>query len=303
MPGVRINNYLVVRGLRSALLSLEDTVLVASLALFTAVEVERCRLSMYHLKLLNWLFATLCIIIVVIVSARAHTVAQVLTFSSSERPARWGAWPGARAATAVLARTVVHGALFVMTLFQLGVLASMRMPDFPQPAMALPAFCFSYDIYPRAFRGDMDKYPAPRLVGQVALFSSAILGFLNGMHDIYISRIRHWRRRRRRPSGSGDGNSGSDSNGGTDNDNTLHDSVLQRAMDTLKTVILSICIIVCIVFMFREWNAAQKFLDPITAEKAWGFGQIIAVVMLALPILSFLRVVLGAFYSFFMLEQ
>jgi hypothetical protein len=54
-------------------------------------------------------------------------------------------------------------------------------------------------------------------------------------------------------------------------------------------------VIVCIGLMFREWNAAQKFLNPVAAEKTRVFGQIIIVVMLALPTLSFLRAVLGAF--------
>jgi hypothetical protein len=43
-------------GLRAALRRLEDTLLITGYAFFAAVAMDGCTMTIYHLKLLSWLF-------------------------------------------------------------------------------------------------------------------------------------------------------------------------------------------------------------------------------------------------------
>jgi hypothetical protein len=52
-----LNAQTPVKALRALLLSLEDTLLITGYALFIAVRVRICAISLYHFKLLCWLFA------------------------------------------------------------------------------------------------------------------------------------------------------------------------------------------------------------------------------------------------------
>jgi hypothetical protein len=232
------------------------------------------------------------------------------------RPAHWGEPPGKRGTAAVWGRAAALGGLCGTSLICLVWLARTRIPNFPMPAMGAPAFCFFGHKYPRDFNAFLDNYPFPLLVAGVATAAPGVSWLL--AHALAFcgggawARRWHARKQRRRHqhqpvAGDGHGAGAGYSNapleeGGKDGyvlsveevaeEQVAEDDAAGRLVRRLKTVegvIYASCNLVAVRYAFHVWHRAQPFLEPESSEHDWGFGQIVAVILVAAPVLAFLE--------------
>ncbi len=249
-------------------LSLEDNLLVTGFAIFVALCLEQCSLTIYHLKLLSFLF--------VMIFATSGTLLWAGRFRSSRVVLQLWAWAAhSKPMNNWVAIAIVMCCLTLMAVlgaasFAIAMIAFMngRFPSFSQPAMAVQAFCFLPDKFPSELHKHVDTYnKAQHLAGLVMGASVSCFGF----HCLM-----YCRRDRADPVNRGR--------------SSLCHACFRMAVFSGHALVCGLAT----VQYLREWTVAQKYIDPATSEKAWGFGQIVPVMLLVVPILSFFGASIGA---------
>jgi uncharacterized Tic20 family protein len=171
--------------------------------------------------------------------------------------------------------------LNVLLVSYLGYLAGSRSADFPQPAMMKPAHCFMpaderASEHHHAMRHDV----GPFVVALVGAFAPAIaLAFAKTV--VYVlSFVRPDIEQR---------------NDGRDeiNERDMRRKRLLWRLQSVECIICLACNATGIVFAWAVWRKAKPFLDPQSQEREWGFGQVVAVVLVAAPVLIFFEVLIG----------
>lgn len=161
-----------------------------------------------------------------------------------------------------LVRALLVLALCAVSLAFLAIFFSaFRVPGYFQPALAAPTFCFLRNIIARELQ--------PDLTFEVSTI--ALLGWMGtcdcawGCPFIIMFGRRHW----------------------------SLDFVIRILVILLHVGVL---IIAAALYMV-EWGFAQPYIDQATSENTWGFGQIVAVFLLLVPVMTFFGALTGRLYQ------
>jgi hypothetical protein len=231
--------------------------------------MERCSLSIYHLRLLSYLFVVIFTTSIAVLWARRRrtvsAVSHLWAWLARSQPVS-----DCSAITIALVRDTLASALCAASFAVLTILVSeIRAPYFDQPAMAVPAFCFLRNTIPHALR--------PALKGRLfpKTFIGVTVGILLSIVVVYFMVFVIVLRRR----------------------STSLD--VRRCSSSLGVgciFVIGLYILTLIVApmgYMSDRGHAQQFIDQATAENAWGFGQVIPVFLLLVPIFTFVGALTG----------
>ncbi len=287
--GEALNARTWVRAQRALLLSVEDTLLITGIAIYAAVRAHSCSVTMYHFKLLCWLF----VVLISNCSAIYRTGQMAIWYQLKElTKQRLASAPSTVAPPARWRRYVLYVRgnfmllLVILMSMYLWTFALRRSPDFPQPAIAGPAHCFMAGSGARRYYASLQRERKPLAVAFLgALAPSLSLGFAHSV-VFGLSFVR----------------ADISSEGDSDeiNERDTPKKRLLRRLQAVEGLIYVACNITGIVFAFKERNKAKKYIDPTSSEREWAFGQIVALVLLGTPLLAFIEVLTGKCSSDFL---
>jgi hypothetical protein len=88
-------------------------------------------------------------------------------------------------------------------------------------------------------------------------------------------------------------NNGADDEAGKSNHHHhYHAAIVWRLLETVDAVIYAACNAVAVFFSFHVSHAARPVLDEARSEHNWGFGQIVAIIMVLAPVLALFNVLI-----------
>jgi lysylphosphatidylglycerol synthetase-like protein (DUF2156 family) len=231
-------------------------------------------MTIYHFRLLS------CLFLVVLSSALAMIRTNFTLFwhsraFASRHPHLVGPLPtpgpGLGALNARIIAALVLAVLSAASVYDVGLTPT---PDFPQPAMAVPAHCFFAPESPGdAYAGHMRKHAGLHAILVVALctfavWSLCVLLLTNAAQAVegewfpywesVMEREERWRRARLR-------------------------------LLALDCAVYAACSVAALSLAFVEHGKAQWYLDPSKPEREWAYGQIIAIALLVTPVVTFIE--------------
>jgi hypothetical protein len=229
-------------------LGFQNALLITGYAVFGAAYYKRCSLSIYHIKMLSKLEA----LIFSCAWASFASTFHVLMHSLKREKRGWALGPFKLISLFGLVVISVIGPIFLM---------NTETPKFRQPAMAVPAYCFtpnSFTVLPKV-EGKVGRYSTDFLMG----FAIFIPPFIYSI----MACVREYRKVRF-------GNFG-------------------KAV-MLMLLGASFAFIVLIIWdLFTSRDEAQDYVNKDTSEKDWGFGQVVALVLLIGPLWTLLETFTG----------
>jgi hypothetical protein len=245
------------RALRLVHPSLEDNLMITSLAVFVAYSRERCSLSVYHQDLLGSLFAIIFTTCTTAFWAGRSRVPQAVT----------GLW---RVAIPIMGRAALLAMFAIASIVV--VCDHLKFGPrifFSQPAMAVRAFGFLPGNYPPSLGNhfeDANKWSPARSTAMMSITISS-------WAQVIIATIPCFRC-------------------------IFSPQLLVLPHGPYRHVIMLTQVLGYMMFLMTfctKWNKAQKFIAPDTSENAWGFGQIVPMFLLMVPIMTFVGASLGEF--------
>jgi hypothetical protein len=246
---------------------------ITGYAMFAASRSYYLDMTIYHLRLLSWLF------LVVLSSALSMVRTNFTVFMhsppyASDREHLVGPVPTSGLGPG--AHTVRYTAEILLAILSVASVADVGLtptPDFPQPAMALPAHCFFAESPGEAHTRYMRKHSGLHVITVVALCTFAawwmcVLFFTNVMQSVEAECFPVWE------------------------SIMEHDERWRRArlrLLALDGVVYAACSLAALSSAFVEHGKAQKYLDPSKPEREWAYGQIIALALLVTPLVAFIE--------------
>lgn len=233
-----------------------DTQLVVSIALFVATFYQICNISAYHFEVACWLLTTSALVGI------TNTVFGMIIEKEG----------GGRTRSSYPYKTYLSlrfYAVLVVTLVALLVVPSLQLasqsgwPSFHQPAIGTPAMCYLERNGRMEWRNaGLSRRSLPISTGVPAVFSILVFGWLLGVGPGPRSLAR-----------------------------VCRDAMGSWLMPI--SLLVFVPLLVCLGFAYNDISRLRRtaisHLSPDFNENAWTFGQVVPVVLLVLPVISFFR--------------